>query len=136
MDIVMWWKSITLFLGTKARTKAVVLEKLFHNDFEKGQEDTYVIEEVDVGEPLMIKLENNQGGLFHRSSDWFVDKVVISCSSSNQAMYEFPCYGWVKQEALFFEGKGRKVLWKDLLQSPIWVFLFKGPKTIITKSYD
>ena len=100
MNIVMWWKSITLFLGTKARTKPVVLEKLLHNDFEKGQEDTYVIEEVDVGEPLMIELENNQGGLFHRSSDWFVDKIVISCSSNSQAMYEFPCYGWVKQKAL------------------------------------
>jgi len=97
------------FLGTKARTKPVALENWFHNDFEKGQVDTYDIEEVDVGEPLMIKLENNQGGLFHRSSDWFVDKVVISCSSNNQAMYEFPCYGWVKQEAVFFEGKGRKV---------------------------
>jgi len=86
------------------------LDKWFHNNFEKGQEDTYVIEEVDVGEPLMIKLENDQGGLFHRSSDWFVDKVVISCTSDNQVMYEFPCYGWVKQEAVFFEGKGRKVL--------------------------
>ena len=119
MNIVMWWKSITLFLGTKARTKPVVLEKLLHNDFEKGQEDTYVIEEVDVGEPLMIELENNQGGLFHRSSDWFVDKIVISCSSNSQAMYEFPCYGWVKQKAFFFEGKGRKVLWKDLWRLPV-----------------
>ena len=110
MNIVMQWNVITHFLGTKARAKPVVLDKWFYNDFQKGQEDTYVIEGVDVGEPLMIKLENNQGGLFHRSSDWFVDKVVISCSSNNQAMYEFPCYGWVQHEAVFFEGKGRKVL--------------------------
>lgn len=109
MNIVMQWNVITHFTGTKARTKPVVLDKWFHNDFEKGQEDTYVIEGVDVGEPLMIKLENDQGGLFHRSSDWFVDKVIISCSSNNQAMYEFPCYGWVQHEAVFFEGKGRKV---------------------------
>ena len=91
----------------------MVLDKWFHNDFEKGQEDTYVIDAEDVGEPVMIKLEKDQGGWFHGSSDWFVDKVEIGCSN-NQAIYEFPCYGWVQNEAIFFEGKGRELLWKRL----------------------
>lgn len=83
-----------------------MLDKWFHNDFERGQEDTYVIEAEDVGEPVMIKLENDQGGIFHRSSDWFVDKVLITTSSTILKVYEFPCYAWVKRESVFFEGKG------------------------------
>lgn len=54
----------------------------------------------------MIKLENDQGGLFHRSSDWFVDRVLISSSVSASKVYEFPCNAWVKRESVFFEGKG------------------------------
>ena len=55
----------------------------------------------------MIKLENDQGGIFHRSSDWFVDKVLITTSSTILKVYEFPCYAWVKRESVFFEGKGK-----------------------------
>lgn len=95
--------------GTKGRTKPAVLDKWFHNDFERGQEDTYVIEAEDVGEPVMIKLENNQGGIFHRSSDWFVDKVLITTSSTILKVYEFPCYAWVKRESVFFEGKAKLI---------------------------
>ena len=85
-----------------------MLEKLFRDNFEKGQEDTYMIEAEDVGEPVMIKLENDQGGLFHRSSDWFVEKVSISSSVNPQNFYEFPCNAWVKRESVFFEGKGKR----------------------------
>lgn len=100
---------ILSFLGTKGRTKPKLLDKFFHIDFFKGQEDTYVIEAEDVGEPVMIKLENDQGGMFHRSSDWFVDKVLIRSSNSRVTVYEFPCYAWVKRESVFFEGRGRKI---------------------------
>ena len=96
------------FSGTKGRTKPKLLECWFRNNFEKGQEDTYVIEAEDVGEPLMIKLENDQGGLFHRSSDWFVEKVLISSSVNASNFYEFPCKAWVKRESVFFEGKGKR----------------------------
>lgn len=95
--------------GTKGRTKPKLLDKLFHIDFFKGQEDTYVIEAEDVGEPVMIKLENDQGGMFHRSSDWFVDKVLIRSSNSRVTVYEFPCYAWVKRESVFFEGRAKLI---------------------------
>ena len=100
---------ILSFQGTKGRTNPMLLDKWFHDDLIKGHEDTYVIEAEDVGEPVMIKLENDQGGLFHRSSDWFVDKVLIRSSNSHVALYEFPCYAWVKRESVFFEGRGRKM---------------------------
>lgn len=98
---------ILFFSGTKGRTKPKLLDNWFRNNFEKGQEDTYVIEAEDVGEPLMIKLKNDQGGLFHRSSDWFVEKVSISSSVTASNFYEFPCRAWVKSESVFFEGKGK-----------------------------
>ena len=80
------------------------MDKWLHDDFEAGQEDTYILDAEDVGELLMIKLDNDQGGLF---SDWFVEKVMITCSQDPQRLYEFPCCRWVQSESTFFEGKGR-----------------------------
>lgn len=80
------------------------MDKWLHDDFEAGQEDTYILDAEDVGELLMIKLDNDQGGLF---SDWFVEKVMITCSQDPQRLYEFPCGRWVQSESIFFEGKGR-----------------------------
>ena len=79
------------------------MDKWFHNDFEAGTQDTYTLEGEDVGELLMIKLDNDQNGLF---SDWFVEKVLITCSQNPQRLYEFPCHRWVQSESVFFEGKG------------------------------
>lgn len=81
-----------------------MMDKWFHNDFEAGTEDTYILDAEDVGELLMIKLENDRGGLF---SDWFVEKVLITCSQDQHRVYEFPCGCWVQSESVFFEGKGR-----------------------------
>ena len=93
-----------MFLGTKGRTTPLLMDKWLHDDFEAGQEDTYILDGEDVGELLMIKLDNDQGGLF---SDWFVEKVMITCSQDPQRLYEFPCFRWVQSESIFFEGKGR-----------------------------
>lgn len=90
-------------LGTNGRTKPLLMDKWFHNDFEAGTQDTYTLEAEDVGELLMIKLDNDQNGLF---SDWFVEKVLITCSQNPQRLYEFPCHRWVQSESVFFEGKG------------------------------
>ena len=93
------------------RTKPFVLDKWFHNDFEEGTEDSYTMEAEDVGELLMIKLENDQGGLY---SDWFVEKVVINSSRDPEKLYEFPCGRWVQSESVFFEGKGRSADTDDI----------------------
>ena len=80
------------------------MDKWLHNDFEAGQEDTYILDAEDVGELLLIKLHNDQGGLF---ADWFVERVMITCSQDPQRLYEFPCGRWVQSESIFYEGKGR-----------------------------
>ena len=63
--------------GTEGETRPLVLEKWFHNAFWAGYEDRYAMEAKDVGELLMIKVENDQSGLFHHSSDLFLDVVSV-----------------------------------------------------------
>ncbi|KAM7441264.1 arachidonate 5-lipoxygenase [Porites harrisoni] len=99
--------NVTLTItGTNGRTKPLLMDKWFHNDFEAGTQDTYTLEGEDVGELLMIKLDNDKNGLF---SDWFVEKVLITCSQNPQRLYEFPCHRWVQSESVFFEGKAMTV---------------------------
>lgn len=64
------------FLGSKGRTNYVRLNKRLHNDFERGQNDTYRITAFDVGEIYCVELSANVGWKFvHRNPDWFVDNV-------------------------------------------------------------
>lgn len=63
------------------------------------------MEAKDVGELLMIKVENDQSGLFHYSSDLFLDVVLINYDKDANKVYEFPCYSWVQTESVFFEGE-------------------------------
>lgn len=93
-----------VFQGTKGRTRPLLMDKLLHDDLEAGKEDTYLLAAEDVGELLMIKLHNDQSGLL---SDWFVEKIMITCSQDPQRLYEFPCFQWVQSESVFFEGKGK-----------------------------
>ena len=54
----------------------------------------------------MIKVENDQSGFFHHSSDLFLDVVSINYEKDSNKVYEFPCYSWVQDDSVFFEGKG------------------------------
>lgn len=98
--------SLTI-IGTEGETLPLVLEKWFHNAFWAGHEDKYVMEARDVGELLMIKVENDQSGFFHHSSDLFLDAVLINYEQDPNKVYEFPCYSWVQTESVFFEGKAK-----------------------------
>ena len=94
--------------GTKGQTKAFNLDKWFYNDFERGQKDEYSVNGEDVGDLLMVKLMNDGGGFLKKSSDWFVDRVVIQKLVSNTpgGVYNFPCFRWVSSELMVFVGKG------------------------------
>ena len=95
------------YLGSRGRTRPLLMDKWLHDDFKAGQEDTYILAAEDVGDLLMIKLHNDQGGLY---SDWFVEKIMITCSQNPQKLYEFPCFRWVQSDSVFFTGKGTKLM--------------------------
>ena len=86
--------------GTVGETRAIKLDKPFHNHFENGQTDEYNMQADDVGDLLMITLMKSTGGFY---SDWFVNKVAIA---KNNVVYTFPCFRWVIKELVVFEGKG------------------------------
>lgn len=90
-----------------AETSKFSLDKFFTNDFEKGETDTYTVSGDDVGDVVMITLNNNAMGF---KSDWYVAKVIVEKEVEDEKKkYEFPCYRWVVHHLLVFEGKGKIV---------------------------
>lgn len=57
---------------------------------------------MDVGEVLMIHLYNDGSGWL---SDWLVNKITVT-SSKQEETFEFPCYRWVVDDMVVFQGKG------------------------------
>lgn len=90
-------------LGTEGRTRTIKLDKWFHDDFEAGQTDEYVVNDADVGEVLLVQLDNDGNGL---KSDWFIDYVTI-LSSSQGKFYTFPCYRWVSSQIIIYRQRGK-----------------------------
>ena len=37
--------------------------------------------------------------------DWFVDRVTVK-DKSTKVTYTFPCYSWIQEEIIIFEGSG------------------------------
>ena len=92
-----------MFLGKDgAETSKFCLDKYFHNDFEKGETDTYDVSGDDVGEIVMVSLNNNGMGF---KSNWYVAKIVIEKETGDKK-YTFPCYRWVIDQLVVYEGKG------------------------------
>ena len=60
---------------------------------------------MDVGEVLMVHLYNDGSGWF---SDWFVNKITIT-SSKQEETFDFPCYRWVVDDMVVFQGKGESL---------------------------
>jgi len=86
--------------GTRGRTSRLRLDNFCRD--EAGTQHSFKLRGKDVGKLLMIKLENDQVGQF---SDWFVERVIISCSSDSREIYEFPCGHWVQKRSVTFENK-------------------------------
>ena len=86
-------------------TKKFSLDKFFHNDFERGDTDIYDVSGDDVGDVVMITLNNNGMGL---KSDWYIAKVIVEkVTEGGDEKFEFPCYRWVVDHLVVFEGKGK-----------------------------
>ncbi|CAB3999665.1 allene oxide synthase-lipoxygenase -like, partial [Paramuricea clavata] len=97
--------SISIKLTGKdgAETGKFKLDKFFHDDFERGETDTYEVSGDDVGDVVMIILNNNGMAI---KSDWYIAKVVVEkMIEGGTEKYEFPCYRWVVHHLVVYEGK-------------------------------
>ena len=99
----MKYTSPTLTGKDGTETSKFSLDKYFHNDFKRGETDTYNVTGDDVGDIAMITLNND--GLF--KSNWFIDKVIVEKEvEGGSEKYEFPCYRWDSHHLVVYEGKG------------------------------
>ncbi|XP_031557674.1 allene oxide synthase-lipoxygenase protein-like [Actinia tenebrosa] len=96
--------SITM-TGSKGRTDAIVLDKTFHDDFERGDYEEYQVKAMDVGDLYVIRIHNDGGGSLFKNPDWFVNKVTV-LKEGSETPYEFPCYCWVLKDLTVFNGSG------------------------------
>ena len=80
------------------------MDKFFHNDFERGETDTYNVNGEDVGEVVMLTLNNNREGF---GCDWYIAKITVEKElPGGSEKYFFPCYRWVVSQLVVYEGKG------------------------------
>ena len=80
------------------------MDKFFHNDFERGETDTYTVNGEDVGEVVMLTLNNNREGF---GCDWYIAKITVEKElPGGSEKYFFPCYRWVVSQLVVYEGKG------------------------------
>ncbi|KAK3579731.1 hypothetical protein CHS0354_008871 [Potamilus streckersoni] len=105
--------SISIY-GTKGRTRKLLLDKSFHNDFERGRKDAYYLQAPVVGDIKFVKIFLVGGG---RSRDWFLRDIVIFDLNSRKS-YDFPCFQWItanitipKGNAILIQREEDPALW-------------------------
>ena len=100
MTVYVYWNLIVL--GSKGKTRKHSLSS-WANDFEAGHTDEYKIQAMDVGEVLLVHLYNDGSGFY---SDWFVNKITVTSSKQDET-FHFPCYRWIVDDMVVFQGKGK-----------------------------
>ncbi|XP_074649222.1 polyunsaturated fatty acid 5-lipoxygenase-like [Tubulanus polymorphus] len=86
--------------GTQAVTKSIKLDHTFHDDFKKGRVDAYkVSNERDVGQVRAIEVSLRGRG----QDDHAIDYVIVFDCSRKKSV-EFPCYSWLRTNAIFQKG--------------------------------
>lgn len=78
------------------KTDALVLDKFFRNDFEKGSTDTFPIKKPSHYENDVTDIEfwRDSAGL---ASDWYVDRITIENMKTHD-IFVFPVYRWIKAD--------------------------------------
>lgn len=90
--------------GTKGRTRQVLLDKVFHDDFERGSKEAYYITEPAIGEILYVQV-SLIGGKLTFARNWFLSDIVVFDLNSRR-MVEIPCYRWITDRITLPTGKG------------------------------
>ncbi|KAJ8313748.1 hypothetical protein KUTeg_008309 [Tegillarca granosa] len=86
---------IKLFDRNGGSTGTLELDNFFKNDFEKGQTDTFIIDNnpTFLEEISSIELWREDKGL---ADSWFVDSITAQCECSND-VFVFPIHRWIKE---------------------------------------
>ena len=102
-------------VGTQGRFKTPVLDKWFHDDFEKGNTDRYGVYNKSVGDVLLIKIHVDERGFY---PDWFVDMVKVEWFMDKKwavkapetgKSVSFPVFEWVGNGQWLASGDGQLV---------------------------
>ena len=78
-----------------------------NNSFLTGGVDFCEVRTKDIGKPLLVKLEISLCDFLEKKTllDWYVDRITVKDKSTN-VTYTFPCYSWIEDEIIIFEGSG------------------------------
>lgn len=79
--------------GTKGRTKRYLLDKLFHNDFERGSKESYYVDVPFIGDVIFVQVFLI-GGTFTFARRWFLSNIVLF-DLSTRRLLEIPCNSWI-----------------------------------------
>lgn len=81
------------------------LRKKFRNLFERGRADRFVVEMLDLGELLRVKVEHDDGGFNH---GWFLECVEVT-NMANSVTTVFQCAKWLDKGKA--DGRTERVLY-------------------------
>lgn len=79
--------------GTKGRTKKILLDKLFHNDFERGSKESYYITVPVIGDVKFVQMFLI-GGKYTFKREWFLNNIVLM-DLTTRKLFELPVYRWI-----------------------------------------
>ena len=91
-------------VGSKGRTRKMLLDKLFHDDFERGSKEAYYIDAPYIGDVKFVKIYLI-GGKYTPFRSWLLRNVVVF-DLSTRVMVEVPCYRWVLDKVTLAVGTG------------------------------
>ena len=95
-------------VGSSGQIKTPILDKWFHDDFERSQTDVYQVWGPDVGDIWMVKIHVSERGFY---PDWYVDSIVLNKNfkTSLQENFHFPVWEWVFDGHWVSTGHGKVI---------------------------
>ncbi|XP_052809001.1 polyunsaturated fatty acid 5-lipoxygenase-like isoform X2 [Mya arenaria] len=91
--------------GTKGRTKRYLLDKLFHDDFERGSKESYYITTPVIGDVKCVQVFLI-GGKFTFKRIWFLSNIVLF-DLTTRKMFEIPCNKWIDSKITLPTGEAK-----------------------------
>lgn len=79
--------------GTKGRTKRILLDKTFHNDFERGSKESYYITVPAIGDVKFVQVFLI-GGKYTFARIWFLSNIVLM-DLNTRKFFDIPVYRWI-----------------------------------------